>query len=552
MKSRLWFLAAFALAIFTSQPASAKTAARPNIVLILADDLGFSDLGCYGSEISTPNLDRLATNGLRFTQFYNTTRCCPTRAALLTGLYPHQAGLGHMMQDLGKPSYRGELNDRCMTLAEVLQNAGYHTAMSGKWHVSHVKFTGKAQLNFENTDPFWTDKNNWPRQRGFEEFFGTIHGVNSYYDPFSLVRGNDPIQAEKNFYYTDAISDNATAFINEFSKKAKPFFLYVAYTAPHWPLQAPEADVQKYEAVFRDGWDAMRERRHKRLIELGIVAANWPLSPRDPKIPAWQDAPNKEWETHRMAVYAAMIDRMDQGIGKIVKLIGQSGQAKNTLILFLSDNGACAENIQPDWFDVPSKTRDGRSVKVGNKNVNVSAGPDDVWQSTGPAWANASNTPFRLYKHWANEGGIATPLIAYWPKKIKSGKITREVGHVIDFMPTFVELSGVKYPKKFNGHDITPLEGKSLVPIFENRSVGERTLFWEHEGNRAVRQGKWKLVGEFKKDWELYDLEKDRTELDNLAGRFPEKVNELSRAYEHWATRCGVLPWDEVQKKSGD
>ena len=529
------------------QPEHAR---RPNIVLILADDLGFSDLGCYGSEISTPNLDRLATNGLRFSQFYNTTRCCPTRASLLTGLYPHQAGIGHMMQDLGQPGYRGELNDRCVTIAEVLKNAGYHTAMSGKWHVSHIKFTGKPQLNFENNDPFWTNKNNWPLQRGFEEFFGTIHGVNSYFDPFALTRGNEPIKPEgTNFYYTDAITDNAANFIVKFSAEQKPFFLYVAYTAPHWPLQARPEDIKKYEGKYAGGWDQLREQRYRRLRELGIIDSNWPLSPRNREVPEWSNTPDKEWDAHRMAVYAAMVDRMDQNIGRLMQKLEDTKVADNTLVIFLSDNGACAENLQVAWYDVPTKTRDGRPIKASNKSHSVLAGPDDTWLSTGPSWANASNTPFRMFKHFTEEGGIATPFIAYWPGKIKKrGSITSEVGHVIDLLPTFVDVAGAEYPKSFGGRAITPVEGKSLVPLFSGKHLKERTLFWEHEGNRAVRSGKWKLVADHGKQWELYDLEHDRTELTNLASKEPQKVAELSAAYDSWAKRCGVIPWDEIRK----
>ena len=523
---------------------------RPNIIVILADDLGYSDIGCYGGEIETPNLDRLAKGGIRFTQFYNATRCCPTRASLLTGLYAHQAGIGHMMQDLGKPAYRGQLNNECMTIAEVLKGAQYHTAMSGKWHVSHIAFTGKPQLNYENNDPFWTNKNGWPLQRGFDVFYGTIHGVNSFYDPFSLTCGNEPIRPDKkNFYYTDAISDEATGFIEKFSKEKNPFFLYVAYTAPHWPLHALPKDIARYKNKYRDGWDALREQRHKRMIEFGIIDQKTPLAPRNPKVPAWEDAPNKEWEAHRMAVYAAMVDRMDRGIGRILKKLDETKLANNTLILFLSDNGACAENLAPNWYDVPLKTRDGRPVSVGNSKTNVWAGPDDVWQSTGPAWANASNTPLRLYKHWAHEGGIATPFIAYWPRGIKAkNKITTAPAHVIDLMPTFVELAGAKYPKEFNGNKITALEGRSLVPIFSGKTIrAERPLFWEHEGHRAVRLGKWKLVAEHKKDWELYVLDNDRNELNDLAAKNPAKVNELEKLYDAWAKRCGVLPWEEMR-----
>jgi arylsulfatase A-like enzyme len=524
-----------------------RSAAAPNIILILADDLGFSDLGCYGGEIRTPNLDRLAARGVRFTQFYNASRCCPTRASLLTGLYPHQAGIGHMMEDLGKPGYQGQLNQNCVTLAEVLKTAGYRTLMVGKWHVAHVKFTGKEQLNYENSDPFWMEKSGWPLQRGFDEFYGTIHGVGSFFDPFTLTRGNTPIQPDrKDFYYTDALNDEAVKFVERYGAQAEPFFLYVAHTAPHWPLHARPEDIAKYEGHYDLGWDALREKRHQRMAYLGLIDRHSPLSTRHPTVPAWTNAPNKEWEAHRMAVYAAMIDRMDQGIGKILGKLDEMKIAENTVILFLSDNGACAENNQPGWYDVPSRTRDGKSVSVGNKHPEVMAGPNHVWQTVGPAWANASSTPFRWWKHYAHEGGTATPCIVSWPKKIKPGRLTHEPGHVIDLMPTLVALSGAKYPGKFKGHPIQKMEGVNLVPVFDGARAPSRTLFWEHEGNRAVRRGKWKLVAEQKGSWELYDLEQDRTEVHNLAGRNQDKVNELKEAYDRWARRTGVMAWDEI------
>ena len=521
--------------------------ARPNIIVILADDLGYSDLGCYGSEIATPNLDRLAKGGQRFTQFYTTPRCCPSRAALLTGLYPQQAGIGHMMEDRGAPGYRGELNNQCVTIAEALRPAGYHTSMVGKWHVAHIRFDGKRQLNFESEKPFWENQADWPLQRGFEEYFGTIHGVSSYYDPFSLVCDNMPIKPSgKDFYYTDAISDNAVADIQKQAGQDRPFFLYVAYTAPHWPLQAPAEDIARCKTNYLAGWDAIRTNRYRRLIEMGMVDPGWPLSPRDSRVPAWPDAPNKEWQIQRMATYAAMIGRMDQGIGRILAKLKEMKVEQNTLVLFLSDNGACDEVVQSDWYDVPSKTRDGRAVKAGN-NPSVMPGPEDVWQSYGVPWANVSDTPFRLYKHFTQEGGIASPLIAYWPETIQSGgTLVRQIAHVTDIVATCLAVAGASYPATYNGHSILPMEGSSLVPIFQGGARGERPVFWEHEGNRAVRLGKWKLVARQPDEWELYNMETDRTELNNLANSHPAKVKELVALYQAWAKRCGVLPWDQV------
>ncbi len=541
---------ALALALALSSAAAPPTA-RPNIVLILADDLGFSDLGCYGSEIATPNLDKLAAGGLRFTQFYTTPRCCPTRAALLTGVYPHQAGMGGMMEDRGLPGYRGELSDRCLTIAEELRLAGYHTLMAGKWHLCHIHFDGKKQLNFESDTPFWDNKSNWPLQRGFEEYFGAIHGVTSYYDPFSLVRGNQPIRHEgTNFYYTDAISDAAVADLEKYAGGPKPFFLYVAYSAPHWPLQAPAEDIAKYRQRYLAGWDVIRTNRYRRQIELSLIDKSWPLSPRDERVPAWEQAPHKEWEANRMATYAAMVERMDRGIGRILAKLKEKDAEQNTLVLFFSDNGGCAEVVQPDWYDVPSRTRDGRRVRVGNSDPTVLSGPDDVWQSYGVPWANVSDTPFRLYKHFVHEGGIATPFIAYWPAVIRqAGSVTRQLGHVTDLMATFVDVAGAQHPAAYQGRPMLPLEGESLLPVFQGKPRPDRSpIFWEHEGNRAVRSGKWKLVSRYPKGWELYDMEADRTELHDLAPDHPDRVKELAGLYDRWAQRCNVVPPNQLPK----
>jgi arylsulfatase A-like enzyme len=516
---------------------------RPNIILMMADDMGFSDLGCYGSEISTPNLDSLAKGGLRFTQFYNTARCCPTRAALMTGLYSHQAGVGHMVGDYGKPGYRGDLNKQCVTIAEVMRSAGYRTAMAGKWHVTPAQKPGQTP-----------DKHNWPLQRGFEKYFGTIHGAGSYYDPVSLTRDNTPIEADpKTFYYTDAIGENAAQYIGDFAGKAEPFFVYVAFTSPHWPLHALPEDIAKYKDRYKGGWDELRAERHRRMVEMGIVKGKWPLTPRDSNVPAWDDAKDKQWQASRMAVYAAQIDRMDQNVGKIVRKLRETGAEENTLILFLADNGGCAEEFSAAGVknnpSIPERTRDGRPVRNGN-NPQVAPGPEDTYQSYGMPWANASNTPFRLYKHWQHEGGISTPLIAHWPGKIeRPGSMTDQPGHLIDIMATCVEAGKAQYPKNFQGNRITPLEGLSLVPVLQGKQrKGHSEIFWEHEGNRAVRQGKWKLVSRYPGNWELYDLEADRTEMHNLAEQQPAKVKELTGKYEAWAARANVVSWGELKR----
>lgn len=530
---------------------SATNLARPNIIIILADDLGFSDLGCYGSEIPTPNLDRMATEGLRFTQFYNTPRCCPSRAALLTGLYPQEAGIGLMMEDRGLPGYQGQLNDKCVTIAEALRSAGYHTLMVGKWHIAHIYFDGKKQLNFETNEPFWDNQQDWPLQRGFEQYFGTIHGVTSYYDPFSLVSNNVPVRAEgTNFYYTDVLADHAVADIDQYAgntgPSSKPFFMYVSFTAPHWPLQAPAADIAKNLPAYQIGWDAIRTNRYERQIQLDIIDRNWPLSPRDSHAVAWDTVINRQWEANRMATYAAMVEHLDQGVGRILAELKAKHVDENTLVMFLSDNGACAEVIQPEWYDVPSKTRSGVTIQVGN-HPDIWAGPENVWQSYGWAWANVSDTPFRLFKHFTHEGGISTPFIVHWPAMIPNGGgFARQTGHITDLMSTCLDAAGVAYPDSYDGHPILPTEGTSLLPVFQGKERTTRPLFWEHEGNRAVRLGKWKLVSMYPHDWELYDTEADRTELNNLAARDPDRVRQMAAMYAAWAARCGVVSPDKL------
>jgi arylsulfatase A-like enzyme len=506
----------------------------PNIIIILADDMGFSDLGCYGGEILTPNLDRLAAGGLRFTQFYNAARCCPTRAALLTGLYPHQAGVGHMMDDYRRPGYRGNLNQECVTIAQLLRAAGYQTMMCGKWHLTrHVAPEGP--------------KFNWPLQRGFDRFYGTIHGAGSFYDPVTLTSDNHFIRrpSQRDYYYTDAISDQAVQYIEQAARAKKPFFLYVAYTAPHWPLHAPEEVVRRYRARYAVGWDSLRRERYERLTAMGIIRRDWAPAPRDPRVRAWEQEPHPPWQQRRMEVYAAQVDLMDQGIGRIMERLRQVGAERNTLVMFLSDNGGCAEEISPAWqgLHIPTKTHDGRPVQVGNA-PGVMPGPEETYQSYGIGWAQASNTPFRLYKHWVHEGGIATPMIVHWPEVIGAGRrLTHELGHVVDVMPTCLEAAKVSYPSQFAGYPLTPPAGESLMPVLEGRARPRGPIYWEHEGNRAVRDGKWKLVSQHPGGWELYDMEQDRTELNNLADRFPIIVQDLAGQYEEWAKRSNVEPW---------
>jgi arylsulfatase A-like enzyme len=527
-------------------PNGGKASDSPNILIILNDDMGFSDIGCYGGEIETPNLDRLAANGLRYSQFYNTARCSPSRASLLTGLHPHQTGIGILTYSNGPEGYAGNLNKSCVTVAEVLKQKKYKTYLSGKWHIS-------SSL----TEP--TDS--WPLQRGFDYFFGTIIGAGSFYNPNTLTRGNDNIEHEAendlSFFYTDAISDQAAAYIRRHKEGSPdtPFFQYVAYTAPHWPLHAHEEDIAKYKGRFNAGWDTLREQRLRRLVDDGIIHPNWQLTDRDPTQPPWTEAENREWTLRCMEVYAAQIDRMDQGIGRILAALEETGQLDNTLIIFLSDNGACAEDI-PDGVTArelvdqlmiaKARTRTGKPVRFGN-DPSLMPGGEDTYQSYGTAWANLSNAPFRLYKHWVHEGGIATPFIVHWPRGIKDkGGLRHNPSQLPDIMATIVDVTGATYPTVFDGNNILPCEGESLVPSFASAYGGRGPLFWEHEGNAAVRIGKWKLVRKYPGPWELYDMEADRTEMHDLAAQHPQRVRDMSEQYHVWAKRCGVIPREKI------
>jgi arylsulfatase A-like enzyme len=510
---------------------------QPNIIVMLADDMGFSDLGCYGSEIHTPHLDSLAESGVRFTHFRNTARCCPSRTSLLTGLYAHQAGVGHMVNPRPSlPGYQGDLNHSCVTIAQVLKSAGYQTMMSGKWHVT----------------PNNGRKHNWPLQRGFDRYFGIIAGAASYYQPFTLTRDNTPIEPEgKDFYLTDAIGQNAAKYIEDAGRRSEPFFLYTAFTSPHWPLHAFESDIERYHGRYRDGWDALRAERHRRQIEMGLVDANWGITPRDEEVPAWKDAPDREWHQRRMEVYAAQVDRMDRNVGSILDALRRTGREQDTLILFLADNGGCAENLAAGKLNgnSPKQARDGRPMRPGNA-PSIMPGGEDTFASYGIAWANASNTPFRRYKHWVHEGGIATATIARWPGGIEGrGALTHESGHIIDLMATCVDVAGARYPESHDGTRILPMEGRSLAPAFHGKKIARSDAFyWEHEGNRAMVEGRYKLVSRFPDRWELYDLEADRCELHDLSSSDASRLENMTSRYGRWTRRCNVLPWDEVKK----
>lgn len=510
------------------QPVAAGAAPppKPNIVVILVDDMGFSDIGCYGSEIPTPNLDKLAANGLRFTQFYNTGRCCPTRASVLTGLYPHEAGVGHMTEDRGVPGYRGRLNDRCVTIAEVLNGAGYFTAMSGKWHVGQ-------------------NQGVVPWERGFQRSFNSPAG-GFYYPEGKQNRlylngkalADDAPELPKQWYTTDLYADYGMKFIDEGLAAKKPFFLYLAFNAPHFPLQAPADEIARFRGKYKVGWDKLREQRHARQKELGVVDKSWPLSPRAELVSAWDSLSDvdKDRFDNIMAIYAACVAHMDTAVGRLVAALKQRGALDNTLILFMSDNGGNAES--------------------GLRGRLEGDFPGAAYSTVfcGQSWATLENTPFRRYKHFNHEGGISTPLIAHWPAGIAAhNELRQQPGHLVDVMATCVDLAGAKYPMEFKGQPIQPMEGRSLAPAFANQPIAREALYWEHEGNAAIRVGDWKLV-RLGRDgtWELYNLKTDRTELHDLAGTAANRAKELATKWEAWATRTNVKPYpvaDGTQKK---
>ncbi|MBK5722746.1 arylsulfatase [Dysgonomonas sp. Marseille-P4677] len=532
--------------------AHSQTDDRPNIIVILADDLGYSDMGCYGGEIQTPNLDKLASEGLRFNSFYNAGRSCPTRASLLTGLYPHQAGIGRMTFNENLPGYRGQLTENGVTIAEVLKDAGYQTGMIGKWHVAEtpLKKDQREWLAHQVYHEDFADKKCYPVNRGFQDFYGIIYGVANYFDPFSLVNGETPVKnVPKDYYITQALSDSAVSYVNRYVKGNKPFFMYLSYTAPHWPLHALPKDIEKYKDTYKEGWDAIRNRRYQRMKEKGIFPNSKDyLSPRQFS-DKWEDNPDQEWDARAMAVHAAMVDRMDQGIGELLKTLEENGQLDNTIIFFMSDNGCSNEDCQnysEGENDRPDMTRIGEKIIYPRKKE-VLPGSELTYASIGAKWANVANTPFRFWKAKSYEGGINTPLIAYWPKglKVKKGDVTSQQGHIIDIMATCLDLAKAQYPKTYNGNQIIPLEGKSLVPILKDgRRVGHDYLGFEHFNEKAlITKDGWKIIQPGRNNsWELYNLNKDRTELNNVAVSNPKVLEKLIKQYDEWAKRCLVVP----------
>lgn len=505
---------------------------KPNVVIFLVDDMGYSDIGCYGGEIMTPNLDKLASTGVRFTQFYNTSRSCPARASLMTGLYQHQAGIGQMSEDpgtfkketqrdindWGSEGYQGYLNRNCVTIAEVLKENGYHTYMAGKWHLG---MHGQEK---------------WPLQRGFERFYGILAGAASYLRPEGgrgLTLDNEHLPAPESPYYTtDAFTDHALQFVGE-QKDDKPFFLYLAFNAPHWPLQAKEEDIQKFTKLYRSkGWDKIRQERYNRMQKMGIIDKNVGFAEWENR--SWDELTEKEKDesAYRMAVYAAQVHCVDYNVGKVIDYLKKTKQLDNTLILFLADNGACAE----PYLELGG----GKQEDINNPACNN-------MPSYGRAWAQTSNTPFRKYKCRSYEGGISTPLIFSWNKKLgnRHGNLCTIPGYLPDIMPTVLEATGAAYPETYHGgNKIHPLVGTSLFPaITEKVPSLHEYMYWEHQGNRAIRYGNWKAIrDEAGTEWELYDIVKDRTEKNNLASQHPDVLKKLRNEWEYWAIKYNVLP----------
>ena len=495
--------------ILSLTAASGNADERPNILIILTDDMGFSDLGCFGGEIETPHLDSLAAGGLRFTEFYNTARCWPTRATLMSGRYSNKLG----------PSQ--------VTIAELLKKAGYNTGMVGKWHLG------------------MNPKKDGPIQRGFDSFYGTMTGAGSFWDPYTLTRNTEAAEPDgDDYYYTDKIGSEAVTQIKDFVKSDKPFFQYVAFTAAHWPMHAPEKSIQKYLKRYEGGWDQLRQERYARMLKMGIIdKERWPLPEREPRVNDWETVDHKAWHIRNQAIYAAMVDHMDQAVGRIVTALKRTGQFENTLIIYAHDNGACPEHLSGNGWNTANNIlakakQEGQIVAVGDI-YDVPMGGPLTYGSVGHNWAHAQNTPMRRYKSNVHNGGACTPAIMHWPDglKTKPGSITAERGHVVDLMATCLELAGTSYPEKFADKTLDPHESKSLVPVLKGGSnTRDHAYLFNHSGTHAVVSGDYKIVREGKRPWALYNLAKNRTETINLAKKLPQVVEDLS---EIWEARWG-------------
>lgn len=518
-----------------------QSADRPNIIVIMADDMGFSDPGCYGGEIETPNIDRLAENGLKFTQFYNAARCCPTRASLMTGVYQHKVNMAQNGRTLGRDG---------ITMAEGLKEAGYNTAMLGKWHLSLTEpledqEKHQAWLNHQySPDRPFSPIDSYPVNRGFDEHYGPIWGVVDYFDPFSLVEGTEPVEdVPDDYYITDELNDRAAETVRRLGQQDDPYFLYLAHCAPHWPLHALEEDIEKYRGMYKEGWNKLREQRYRRQMEMGLFdEENTPLPPiQTRKVEDWDQLSEeeKEYQAEKMAVHAAMIDRMDQGIGRVIEALEETGQLDNTMIVFMSDNGASRE-MPKRWgpgFDRPSETRDGETIHYQPENMQ-DLGSQTTFAGIGPAWGSASNTPFRFWKMNEYEGGNHTPCIVHWPDGLEHepGATTDQVGHVMDLLPTSLELAGGEYPDTYGGNETVPLDGKSLVPVIKGKQRdGYDQLYFEHVGGKALREGDWKIVQlNDNSPWRMYNLSKDRTETNDVSAQNPERFKRMIKDWKSW------------------
>ena len=493
-------VAVLLVSAFTSIAAKAIDRTRPNIILIMVDDMGYSDIGCYGGEVDTPNIDMLAKNGLRFTQFYNTAKCHTTRAELLTGNYAYHIGDKNMQ--------------RGATFAEALRTIGYRTLISGKWH-----------------------QNPLPTTRGFDRYYGLADGCCNFFNPGTVAREGEGAPGRKgksrvrrwaiedrvimgftdpdpSFYTTDAFTDYAIDRLEEYKNEEKPYLLYLPYTAPHYPLHAWPEDIAKYRGKFKVGWDVIRQQRFDRMMKMGIIGPNHTLTERESK--AWNELTEEEQDIEdlKMSVYCAMIDRVDQNLGRLFAKVKSLEQWDNTLIMFLTDNGACPE--QP------------------NTTPNIPPGPVESYRTISVGWANASNTPYRKFKSTDYEGGIRTPFVAHWPGVINPGTMTDQVGHIIDISATLMDITGAKYPSEIDGVGTKPPVGLSLLPIFQGKQrQPHREIYWRFNKANAVRQGDLKAI-RGKKAWELYDLKSDPSESRNLADKRPEKATELAKMWERW------------------
>lgn len=515
---------------------------KPNLLVILADDMGYSDIGPFGAEIRTPVLDSLAERGVRFTQAYNCARCCPSRASLMLGTHPHRAGVGAMVGDNGHPGYRGFIRPDLPTVAERLRAAGYATWMSGKWHCGGDYAVHKPdQWRRAAGDP----GHPLPTQRGFNRFYGTLTGAGSYFDPPTLMEQERFVPLSElpvDYYLTDELGRRAAGFIYDATATGKPFFGYLAFTAPHWPLHAPEADIAPYRGRYLEGWDRLRRERLARLVAQGLLPPDQALSDRDPDAPEWATVPNPEWQAELMAVYAAQVTAMDRAVGVAVGALRRSGQLDNTLIVFLSDNGGCAEFLRedgevgrwPEFYNLPTKS--GTRCVVGNHRARR-PGPAETFMSYELPWANASNTPFRKFKAWTHEGGISTPFIACWPAGLPAGGVRHTPAHIVDLVATACAVGGA-VPDGLDGVDLLPVARGEALSLSR-----PEPLCWEHYGHAAIRDGDLKLVraGQHQ-PWELYDIAADRSEQRDLAAGRPVDVARLAAAWQRWADRCGVLP----------